>query len=110
MQVVNRPDLTVAELAAQLARSLFDQGWIATPDPADRMVVEFVDEIIMFANHFGESSVLERDGEWIRKRDGNTERPVNPLDRVTLERLTIRTAPSRTPGSPTKSSASIRKC
>ena len=92
VQVVDRPDLTVAELAAQLARSLFDQGWIATPDPADRMVVEFVDEIIMFANHFGESSVLERDGEWIRKRDGNTERPVNPLDRVTLERLTERIA------------------
>lgn len=87
VQVVDRPDLTVAGLATQLARSLFDQGWLTTPDPTDRMVVEFLDEIIMFANHFGESAVLERDGEWIRKRDG-TAGPVNPLDRVTLERLT----------------------
>ena len=88
VEVVDRPDLTVADLAAQLARSLFDGGWLSTPDPSDRMVAEFVDEIITFANHFGEGAVLERDGEWIRERDGNSNRPINPLNRTALEQLT----------------------
>jgi len=87
VEVVDRPDFTVADLAAELARSLCDGGWIDAADPSHDMVVAFVDEIIEYAGHFGEGAVLERDGEWIRERDGSTE-PINPLDRVTLEQLT----------------------
>lgn len=87
VQVVDRPDMTVANLAAELAAFLFDNGWISTNDPQNELVVAHVDETVEMVNQFGEGAVLERDGEWIRERDGSNE-AVNPLNRLALEELT----------------------
>lgn len=87
VEVVDRPDLSIGDLGALLARSLCAGGWIATPDPKDELVMAYVDEIAEMASHFGEGSVLERDGEWTRLRDGSAE-PINPFDRVGLEDMT----------------------
>ncbi len=87
VQVVERPELTIEGLAARLARSLFEGGWITTADPGDELVSVFVEEIIETANYFGEGAVLERDGPWVRLRDGSNE-AVNPLNRLALEEMT----------------------
>lgn len=87
VQVVERPGLTVAGLAAELAKLLFDNGWISTNDPQDDLVAAYVGEIIEMANQFGEGAVLEREGEWVRERDGSDE-PVDPLNRLALEEIT----------------------
>lgn len=87
VQVVDRPDLTVNDLASELAVSLFDGGWLTTPDPGDELVSLCVDDIVEIANHFGEGAVLEREGHWTKVRDGSAG-SVNPFDRVALEDLT----------------------
>ena len=87
VQVVERPGFTVDELAGKLATSLFDGGWITEPDPGCELVSMLIDEIIESANQFGEGAVLERDGEWIRERDGSPGE-VNPLNRLALEQMT----------------------
>ena len=43
VQVVERSDFTVKDLASRLAVSLRDGGWIETPDPTDEMVSMFVE-------------------------------------------------------------------
>lgn len=87
VQVVERPTLTVDQLASMLAVSLFDGGWIAAADPADELVSILVEDVIETANYFDEGSVIERDGEWCRARDGSNEE-INPLNRAALEDLT----------------------
>lgn len=87
VEVVDRADLTVDKLASELAVSLFEGGWITTPNASDELVTLFVEEIVDLANEFGEGAVLERDGEWTQVRDDVT-RPINPFDRVGLEQLT----------------------
>lgn len=87
VQVVDRSDFTVKDLASQLAVSLCDGGWIETPDPTDEMVSMFVEEVVELANYFGEGAVLEREGQWTKVRDGSTE-SANPFNRSALEDLT----------------------
>lgn len=87
VQVVERSEFSVERLASELADSLFNGGWIQTADPTDVLVASIAEEIVETANHFGEGAVLERDGGWIRLRDGSNE-ATNPLNRLFLEELT----------------------
>ena len=64
--VVERPDMTVEQLAKELAVSLNDGGWIATPDPADLLVAALTTEIVELAaryGRYGPGVVIEREGD-----------------------------------------------
>lgn len=66
--------MTVADLAAVLAVSLFDGGWLTTPDPTDEMVSLCIEEIIDLANFFFEGDVLERNGQQVGRRPNSADR------------------------------------
>lgn len=68
VKVVERLNFTVTDLAAELATSMFDGGWLPSADPGVSIIAELVDEIIECANHFPEHAVLARDGDliWMR--------------------------------------------
>lgn len=70
-RVVERPDLTIEELARRLAVSLHEGGWLATPDPGDELVSELANEIVELSAGFvrhGLGAVIEREGEIVAHR------------------------------------------
>jgi len=64
--VVERPSMTVEQLAKALAVSLDSGGWIDTPDPADPLVSLLTTEIVELAasyGRYGPGVIIERNGE-----------------------------------------------
>ncbi len=64
--VVERPDMTIEQLAKALAVSLDSGGWIDAPDPADPLVAGLATEIVELAasyGRYGPGVVIEREGD-----------------------------------------------
>ena len=70
-RVVDRPDMTIEQLARLLATSLHQGGWIDQPDPANELVsclaTEIVETAVAYAR-FGVGTVIERDGDYLQRR------------------------------------------